>query len=108
MAKKGGAGGILFKVLVVLIFIVLLANFCWGGKPLYKVLFPSLDSTVKQAVEQVEETTKSGLEKAKEGIADTAQDLKEKVTGDGATKSEFPKEDREKLDRIIKNAEKKK
>jgi len=107
MAKKGGAGGVLLKVFLVLLFIVLLANFHWGGKPLYKALFPSLDSTVKQTVEKVEETTKSGLEKAKEEVVDTAQDLKEKVTGNGAAKSEFPREDREKLDRIIKDAEKK-
>ncbi len=108
MAKKGGAGGVLLKVFLILLFIVLLANFHWDGKPLYKVLFPSLDSTVKQTVEKVEETTKSGLEKAKEGIVETTQDIKEKVAGEGATKSEFPKEDREKLDRIIKDAEKKK
>jgi F0F1-type ATP synthase membrane subunit b/b' len=110
MAKKGGAGGILWRALLLVAFVILLANFCWGGKPLYKVLIPGLDKTVKQTVEKAGDASKSGLEKAKEAVIETAQEMKEgvqeKVTGE-TKKSEFSKEDREKLDKIIKDAEKK-
>jgi len=112
MAKKSGAANVLLKVLLFIIFLVLLANFCWDGKPLYKVLFPGVDRGVAKTVDKLENTTKSGIEKAKDTVVDKAQELKEeikeKVTGDPEVKSEFPKEDREKLDRIIKDAEKKK
>ncbi|HOW51828.1 MAG TPA: hypothetical protein PLV42_07275 [bacterium] len=109
MAKKGGgAVGVLLKALLFVVFVILLANFCWGGKPLYKVVFPGLDRSVEATVDKVGDATKEGLEKAKDTVVDTAQEVKDKVTGE-AKKSEFSKEDREKLDQVIKdNVEKKK
>jgi len=108
MAKNGGATGILWKVLLFVIFVALLANFCWGGKPLYKVVFPGLDRSVENTVDKVEDATKSGLEKAKDTVVDKAQEVKETVTGE-TSKSEFSKKDREQLDQVIKdNVQKKK
>ncbi|HSA34433.1 MAG TPA: hypothetical protein P5077_11975 [bacterium] len=107
MAKKGGATGILWKALIFVVFVILLANFNWGGKPLYKVIFPGLDRGVEKTVDKVGDATKDGLEKAKDTVVDAAQEVKEQVTGE-TKKSEFSKEDREKLDQIIKdNAQKK-
>lgn len=109
MAKKGGgAVGVLLKALLFVVFVILIANFCWGGKPLYKVVFPGLDRSVEKTVDQMGDATKEGLEKAKDTVVDTAQEMKEKVTGE-TKKSEFSKEDREKLDQVIKdNVQKKK
>ena len=103
MAKKGGGAiGILWKALLLVLFVVLVGNLHWGGKPLYKVMFPGLDRSVEATVDKVEDATKDGLEKAKDTVVDTAQEVKEKVTGE-TKKSEFSKEDREKLDQIIKD-----
>lgn len=98
----------LWKMILFVLFVVLIANFCWGGKPLYKVVFPRLDHSVEQTVDKVGDVTKNGLEKAKDTVVDTAQEVKDKVTGE-TKKSEFSKKDREELDQVIKdNVEKKK
>ena len=91
--KKGGSGGfgsIFLTILKIIVFVFLLANFCWEGKPLWKHIVPSAGKTIEKsekvikkeaekAVKKVSDSAgdaKKAADKAKKAVSDTAEDAK--------------------------------
>lgn len=73
MGKKGKNGGSLFlKIVKIFVFVFLLANFCWNGKPLWRMIVPGAED----AVEQGGELIKEGAQKAGRAVKEAVQDTK--------------------------------
>ncbi len=93
------------KAVYIFIVLFLLANFSWGGKPLWKHIIPGSES--------ITEPAKDGAEKGRifiEKAGDTIKEGGEKVI-DSFKKvptADIPKEDREKLEEIIRESSDKK
>ena len=50
--KSGGNGGavsLIFKIVKIAVFVFLLANFCWEGRPLWKQLLPAAESGIEKS-----------------------------------------------------------
>lgn len=71
-AGKGGLGSIFLTIIKILLFLFLLANFCYDGKPLWKNIIPSAG----KAVEKSEKAIKKETEKAVKFASETADDAK--------------------------------
>lgn len=77
MGKKkssgnGGPGSVFLTIVKIIVFMFLIANFCYDGKPLWKSIIPSAG----QAVEKSGKVIKKETEKAVKFAAETADDAK--------------------------------
>lgn len=77
MGKKkgsngGGLGSIFLTIVKIAVFLFMLANFCYDGKPLWKSVVPSAG----QAVEKSGKAIKKETEKAVKFASETADDAK--------------------------------
>jgi len=116
MGKKkssgGGLGSIFLTIIKVVVFLFLLANFCYDGKPLWKNIVPSAG----KAIEKSEKAIKKETEKAVKFASETADDAKKaadkavketKKTAEEAKDSvknkatEITEEDEKELEKII-------
>ena len=71
MGKKkssGGIGSLIFKIVKIAVFIFLLANFCWNGKPLWKNIIPTAGSTIEKS----EKTIKKEAEKVQKAVKEAS------------------------------------
>jgi len=98
------------KIIYVFIVLFLLANFCWGGKPVWKYLVPVAAEMTEESGDQLKKAgkvlrkgldgSKEAVEKAGKSIKDGANKVKESVKnipGDGITEK-----DKEDLKDLIK------
>ena len=118
MGKKkssGGIGSLIFKIVKIAVFIFLLANFCWNGKPLWKNVIPTAGSTieksekaikkesekvqkmVKDASKDVEKTAKKAVDETKKAAEDAKDAIKEKASG----AADITEEEEKELEKII-------
>jgi len=115
--KKGGdgIGSLIFKIVKIAVFIFLLANFCWNGKPLWKILIPSAESAieksgetlkkesgkvqkaVKDASKDVEKAAKKAVDETKKAAEDAKDAVKEKASG----AADITEEEEKELEKII-------
>jgi hypothetical protein len=85
-------------IIYIFIIILLLANFCWEKKPLWKHFLPAAENAMENVVEGTEKSLKEGKEIIKEGTEKIKETIKD------APKAEISEEDREKLNEIIKKS----
>ena len=70
--NKGGLGSMFLTIVKIIVFVFLLANFCWNGKPLWKNVIPSDGKTF----EKIEKIIKKETQKAIKAASDTVDDAK--------------------------------
>ena len=100
MSKKnsGGIGSLIFKIVKIAVFIFLLANFCWNGRPLWKNIIPAgsdaveksgklikdeaekVQKAVKEASKDAEKTAKQAIDETKKAAEDAKDAIKEKAS----------------------------
>ena len=118
MGKKksgGGIGSLIFKIVKIAVFIFLLANFCWNGKPLWKNIIPSGSSAieksekaikkesekvqkmVKEVSEDAEKTAKKAIDETKKAAEDAKDSIKEKTS----SATGITEEDEKEIEKII-------
>lgn len=118
MGKKksnGGISGLIFKIIKIAVFIFLLANFCWNGKPLWKNIIPSggnaveksgkvikdeaekVQKMVKDASKDAEKTAKKAVEETKKAAEDAKDAIKEKASG----AADITEEEEKEIEKII-------
>ncbi|HDT11971.1 MAG TPA: hypothetical protein ENN58_04460 [bacterium] len=93
------------KAIYIFIVLFLLANFSWGGKPLWRYIIPGSGDVSETAKEGVEKS-RMFIEKAGESVKEGAGKVKESFKK-GPT-AEIPEEDREKLEEFIRESTEKK
>lgn len=104
----------MWKIITAILILFLAANFCWHGKPLYLFAYHHFSKSVSGTVEDIKETGEKQVEKAKEyvekgvGIGkEPEKKAEEKKDEKKPAPSEFSKEDRDKVDNLIKQKTKK-
>ena len=118
MGKKknaGGIGALIFKIVKIAVFIFLLANFCWNGKPLWRNIIPVAESgieksgkavhegaekvqkMVKDASKDVEKTAKKAVDETKKAADDAKDSIKEATSSD----KHISEDDEKELEKII-------
>ena len=118
MGKKkssGGIGSLIFKIVKIAVFIFLLANFCWNGRPLWKNVIPSGSSAieksgkaikkesekvqkmVKEVSEDAEKTAKKAIDETKKAAEDAKDSIKEKTS----SATGITEEDEKEIEKII-------
>jgi hypothetical protein len=93
------------KAIYIFIVLFLLANFSWNGKPLWKHIIPESQSVTDPAKEGVEKG-RAFIEKAGDTLKEGSEKVRDSLKK-GPT-AEIPKEDREKLEEIIRDSSEKK
>ena len=98
------------KIIYLFIVVFLLANFCWGGKPIWKYVVPvaedvagGSDSKLEKAKEMLKKGVKGSekaLEKAKKSIKDGASNISETLKN--APDAAISEKDRKDLKDLIK------
>lgn len=84
-AKRGG----FFRIVFWIIFIYLIANFCWNNQPLYRLIWPN--STAK--------TTTDTIRKVKTEILDSVEQTKNKILKTDT--AVIPEKDKKSLEKLI-------
>lgn len=84
-AKKGG----FFRIVFWILFIYLIANFCWNNQPLYRLIWP--ENSTEMATDNVE--------KLKEEVLDSVEQTKNKILEKKT--AVIPEEDKESLKKLI-------
>ena len=113
--SKGGSGSLIFKIVKIAVFIFLLANFCWNGKPLWKNVIPTAGNTieksgkafkdeaekvqkaVKDASKDAEKTAKKAIDETKKAAEDAKESIKEKTS----SATGITEEDEKEIEKII-------
>ncbi|MBP5407123.1 hypothetical protein J6Z19_08260 [bacterium] len=77
MGKKkssgnGGLGSVFLTIVRILVFLFLIANFCYNGKPLWRSVIPSAEHAVEKSGKVIRKET----EKAVKFVSETADDAK--------------------------------
>lgn len=67
---KGGIGSLILKIIKIAVFVFLLANFCWNGRPLWKNVIP----TAGNAIEKSEKAIKKEAEKVQKAVKEASKD----------------------------------
>ena len=118
MGKKkssGGIGSLIFKIVKIAVFIFLLANFCWNGKPLWKNIIPTAGSTIEKSEKTlkkegekvqklVKEVSEDAGKTAKKAIDETkkaAEDAKDAIREKASSATEITEEDEKEIEKII-------
>ena len=114
--SKSGLGSLIFKIVKIAIFIFLLANFCWNGKPLWKNIIPTAGSTiekrektlkkeaekvqkaVKEASKDAEKTAKKAIDETKKAAEEAKDSIKDKASG----AADITEEEEKEIEKIIK------
>lgn len=113
MGKKkssGSFGSLIFKIVKIAVFIFLLANFCWNGKPLWKNIIPAgsdavgkSEKVIKKEGEKVQKIVKEvsdGAEKtAKKAVEETKKAVEE--AKDAVKAQDITEEEEKELEKII-------
>ncbi|MBO4711003.1 hypothetical protein J5681_03705 [bacterium] len=117
MSKKnsGGIGSLIFKIVKIAVFIFLLANFCWNGRPLWKNIIPAgsdaveksgklikdeaekVQKAVKEASKDAEKTAKQAIDETKKAAEDAKESIKEKTP----SMTGITEEDEKEVEKII-------
>ena len=118
---KGGIGSLILKIIKIAVFVFLLANFCWNGKPLWKNIIPTAGDTieksekaikkeaekvqkaVKEASKDAEKTAKKAVDETKKAAEDAKDAIKEKAS----SATEISEEDEKEIEKIIEKELKK-
>ncbi len=70
-----------WKIISILIFLFLLANFCWNGKPLYKTLLKTdISKSTEKIVDSAKQEVQEGLNKAKDTLKEASDTVTEKAS----------------------------
>ncbi|MBQ4439253.1 hypothetical protein II898_10315 [bacterium] len=118
MGKKksgGGIGSLIFTIVKIAVFVFLLANFCWNGKPLWKNIIPMAGDTVeksekaiKKEAEKVQkavkEASKDAEKTAKKAVDETkkaAEDAKSSIKDATSSTVDITEEEEKELEKII-------
>ena len=114
--SKSGLGSLIFKIVKIAVFIFLLANFCWNGKPLWKNIIPTAGSTieksektlkkeaekvqkaVKEASKDAEKTAKKAIDETKKAAEEAKDSIKDKASG----AADITEEEEKEIEKIIK------
>lgn len=108
-------GSVIFKIVKIAVFLFLLANFCWNGKPLWKNIIPTAGSTIEKSEKaikkesekvqkMVEEVSKDAEKTAKKAIDETkkaAEDAKDSIKEKTPSVTGITEEDEKEIDKII-------
>ena len=112
---KYGLGSVIFTIVKILVFIFLLANFCWNGKPLWKNVIPTAENgleksekvlkkegekmqkMMKEVSEDAEKTAKKAVDETKKAAEEAKDAIKEKAS----SATEITEEDEKELEKLI-------
>ena len=119
--SSGGIGSLIFKIIKIAVFIFLLANFCWNGRPLWKNIIPAgndaveksgkvikdeaekVQKAVKEASKDVEKTAKKAVDETKKAAEDAKDSIKEATS----TAVDITEEEEKEVEKIIEKELKK-
>lgn len=114
--SKSGLGSLIFKIVKIAVFIFLLANFCWNGKPLWKNIIPAGSDAVekseralkeekekvrkmmKEASENAEKAAKKAVNETKKAAEEAKDSIKDKAAG----AADITEEEEKEIEKIIK------
>ena len=106
--SKSGLGSLIFKIVKIAVFIFLLANFCWNGKPLWKNIIPSGSSAIeksekaiKKESEKVQKMVKEISEDAEKTAKKAAEDAKDSIKEKTSSATGITEEDEKEIEKII-------
>lgn len=118
MGKKkssGGFGSLILKIVKIAVFIFLLANFCWNGKPLWKNIIPTAGDTIEKSEKaikkesekvqkMVKEVSKDAEKTAKKAVDETkkaAEDAKDSIKEKTSSATGITEEDEKEIEKIL-------
>ena len=100
--SKSGLGSLIFKIVKIAVFIFLLANFCWNGKPLWKNIIPTAGSTIEKSEKtlkkEAEKTAKKAIDETKKAAEEAKDSIKDKASG----AADITEEEEKEIEKIIK------
>ena len=68
--KKGGLGSMFLTIVKIIVFVFLLANFCYDGKPLWKNVIPSAGKTIEKSEKIIKKETQKAVKAASDAVDD--------------------------------------